>query len=75
MPAAELYIFGGAFGLPSIDAQSLAMISYLSIVSHQEYSIIECNDTGVSPTGTTLVWSRKRDHQEQGRSVIVTQLS
>ncbi|KAI1307897.1 metaxin 1 [Mortierella claussenii] len=48
---AELYIFGGAFGLPSIDPQCLAMISYLSIVSHQEYTIIECNDAGISPTG------------------------
>ncbi|GJJ78715.1 metaxin [Entomortierella parvispora] len=51
MPAAELYVFGGAFGLPSIDPQCLALISYMSIVSHQEYTIVECNDTGVSPTG------------------------
>ncbi|KFH68880.1 hypothetical protein MVEG_05684 [Podila verticillata NRRL 6337] len=47
----ELYIYGGAFGLPSIDPQCLALISYMSIVSHQEFSIIECNDTGFSPTG------------------------
>ncbi|KAG0331687.1 metaxin 1 [Podila horticola] len=50
MPA-ELYIYGGAFGLPSIDPQCLALISYMSIVSHQEFSIIECNDAGFSPTG------------------------
>ncbi|KAG0323761.1 metaxin 1 [Dissophora globulifera] len=48
---AELYIYGRAFGLPSIDPQCLALISYLSIVSHQEYTIVECNDTGISPTG------------------------
>ncbi|KAF9993775.1 metaxin 1 [Entomortierella chlamydospora] len=47
----ELYIYGGAYGLPSIDAQCLAMISYLSIVSHQEYTIVECNDPAVSPSG------------------------
>ncbi|KAF9079968.1 metaxin 1 [Mortierella sp. AD031] len=51
MPDAELYIYGGAFGLPSIDPQCLALISYLSIVSHQEYTIVECNDAGISPTG------------------------
>ncbi|KAG0352424.1 outer mitochondrial membrane transport complex protein-domain-containing protein [Gamsiella multidivaricata] len=48
---AELYIYGSAFGLPSIDPQCLALISYLSIVSHQEYTIVECNDVGISPTG------------------------
>lgn len=53
MPNAELYIYGGAFkGLPSIDPQCLALISYLSIVSHQEYTIVESNDPGISPTGT-----------------------
>ncbi|KAK5815521.1 outer mitochondrial membrane transport complex protein-domain-containing protein [Linnemannia elongata] len=51
MPNAELYIYGGAFGLPSIDPQCLALISYLSIVSHQEYTIVESNDPGISPTG------------------------
>ncbi|KAF9945782.1 metaxin 1 [Mortierella alpina] len=51
MPTAELYIYGPGLGLPSIDAQCLALISYLSIVSHQEYSITECNDTRISPTG------------------------
>ncbi|KAG0346842.1 metaxin 1 [Podila humilis] len=50
MPS-ELYIYGGAFGLPSIDPQCLALISYMSIVSHQEYTIVECNDAGMSPTG------------------------
>ncbi|KAF9938537.1 metaxin 1 [Modicella reniformis] len=48
---AELYIYGPAFGLPSIDSQCLAMMSYLSIVSHQEYTIVECNDPGISPSG------------------------
>ncbi|KAF9179097.1 hypothetical protein BGZ51_007246 [Haplosporangium sp. Z 767] len=51
MPTAELYIYGSAFGLPSIDPQCLALISYLSMVSHQEYTIVECNDAGISPTG------------------------
>ncbi|KAF9931421.1 metaxin 1 [Linnemannia zychae] len=52
MPNAELYIYGGVFkGLPSIDPQCLALISYLSIVSHQEYTIVECNDPAISPTG------------------------
>lgn len=51
----ELYIYGGAFGLPSVDPQCLTLISYLSIVSHQEFSIIECNDAGFSPTGQFFV--------------------
>ncbi|KAF9272005.1 metaxin 1 [Mortierella alpina] len=51
MPTAELYIYGPGLGLPSIDTQCLAVISYLSIVSHQEYTIVECNDTRISPTG------------------------
>ncbi|KAK3808705.1 MAG: outer mitochondrial membrane transport complex protein-domain-containing protein [Benniella sp.] len=53
---AELYIYGPAFGLPSIDPQCLAVISYLSIVSHQEYTIVECNDPGISPTGELPVF-------------------
>lgn len=57
MPNAELYIYGGAFGLPSIDPQCLALISYLSIVSHQEYTIVESNDPGISPTGTIFFLS------------------
>ncbi|KAG0209960.1 metaxin 1 [Mortierella sp. GBA30] len=50
MSSRELYIFGSAFGLPSIDPQCLAIISYMSIVA-LDYSIIECNDPALSPTG------------------------
>ncbi|KAF9584959.1 metaxin 1 [Lunasporangiospora selenospora] len=51
MTTTELYIYGGAFDLPTIDPQCMAVISYMSIVSHQQYTIIECNDPGLSPTG------------------------
>ncbi|KAF8939236.1 outer mitochondrial membrane transport complex protein-domain-containing protein [Dissophora ornata] len=51
MSTKELYIHGGAFGLPSIDPHCLALIAYLNIVSYEDYSIIECNDAALSPTG------------------------
>ncbi|KAG0005176.1 hypothetical protein BGZ79_006514 [Entomortierella chlamydospora] len=47
----ELYIFGEAFGLPSIDPQCLALIAYLNIVLPNEYTIVACNDAALSPTG------------------------
>ncbi|KAF9350697.1 hypothetical protein BGX26_011190 [Mortierella sp. AD094] len=47
----ELYIFGEAFDLPSIDPQCLALIAYLNIVLPNEYTIIACNDAALSPTG------------------------
>ncbi|KAF9558426.1 metaxin 1 [Mortierella alpina] len=51
MTARELYIFGSAFGLPSVDPQCLALIAYLSITGYEDYSIVECNDPALSPTG------------------------
>ncbi|KAG0263838.1 metaxin 1 [Mortierella polycephala] len=47
----ELYIFGRAFDLPSIDPRCLALIAYLSIVGYDNYSIVECSDAALSPTG------------------------
>ncbi|KAF9432854.1 hypothetical protein BGZ76_010236 [Entomortierella beljakovae] len=47
----ELYIFGEAFGLPSIDPQCLALIAYLNIVLPNQFIIIACNDPAISPTG------------------------
>ncbi|KAF8985805.1 hypothetical protein BGZ46_001773 [Entomortierella lignicola] len=47
----ELYIFGEAFGLPSIDPQCLALIAYLNVVLPNEYTLIACNDAALSPTG------------------------
>ncbi|KAF9179971.1 metaxin 1 [Haplosporangium sp. Z 767] len=47
----ELYIFGRAFDLPSIDPPCLALIAYLSIVGYDNYNIVECNDATLSPTG------------------------
>ncbi|KAG9324654.1 hypothetical protein KVV02_000331 [Mortierella alpina] len=51
MTSRELYIFGSAFGLPSIDPHCLALIAYLSITGYEDYSIVECNDPALSPTG------------------------
>ncbi|KAG0305866.1 hypothetical protein BGZ98_003389 [Dissophora globulifera] len=51
MVTKELYIYGSAFGLPSLDANCLALIAYLNIVSYGEYNIIACNDVALSPTG------------------------
>ncbi|KAL1914220.1 uncharacterized protein VTP21DRAFT_9673 [Calcarisporiella thermophila] len=46
----ELYVWGPALSLPSIDPASLASITYLQILGAQ-YSLIECNDPNISPTG------------------------
>lgn len=44
----ELYVWGPAFGLPSIDAQCLAAIAYLSH-SNEDYLLVATNDPAESP--------------------------
>ncbi|KAK7914792.1 hypothetical protein PG985_012495 [Apiospora marii] len=46
----ELHVWGEAFGLPSIDPECLAAISYLHhAVPRSEWSLIASNDVSVSP--------------------------
>lgn len=44
----ELYVWGPAFGLPSIDAQCLAAIAYLSH-SNEDYILLASNDPAEGP--------------------------
>lgn len=44
----ELHVWGPAFGLPSIDAQCLAAIAYLSH-SKEDYLLVATNDPAESP--------------------------
>lgn len=44
----ELCVWGPAFGLPSIDAQCLAAIAYLSH-SNEDYLLVATNDPAESP--------------------------
>ncbi|KAF9291037.1 metaxin 1 [Mortierella alpina] len=43
--------FDWGLSLPSIDPQCLALIAYLNITGYEDYSIVECNDPALSPTG------------------------
>lgn len=48
--ALELHIWGPAFGLPSIDPESLAALSYLGhVVPPGDWSLIASNDAALSP--------------------------
>ena len=56
----QLYAWSPALDLPSIDPQCLAIQCYLCILD-VEFSVIECNDPNVSPTGKkALSPSRRR---------------
>lgn len=47
----ELYTWGPAFSLPSIDPQCLAAIAYLAqVVPREEWILIASPDTTLSPT-------------------------
>jgi sorting and assembly machinery component 37 len=49
----ELYVWGPAFGLPSIDAECLAAIAYLRhCLNDGEWVLVASSDTSVSPTST-----------------------
>ncbi|KAF2270822.1 hypothetical protein CC78DRAFT_1263 [Lojkania enalia] len=46
----ELYVWGPAFGLPSIDAECIATIAYFQrIVPHAQWILISDYDTSISP--------------------------
>jgi sorting and assembly machinery component 37 len=51
----ELHVWGPAFALPSIDAQCLAAITYLTkAVPRDEWVLVASSDPSVSPTSTFL---------------------
>ncbi|KAK8016478.1 Tom37 C-terminal domain-containing protein [Apiospora rasikravindrae] len=46
----ELHVWGEAFGLPSIDPECLAAISYMGhVVPQKDWSVVASNDVSVSP--------------------------
>ena len=53
----ELHTWGPAFGLPSIEAQSLATIAYfIQSVPPSEWRLIPSGDPTVGPTSLHLVY-------------------
>lgn len=51
----HLHVWGPAFGLPSIDAECLAMIAYLhNALPTSEWRLIPSNDPAVSPSSESL---------------------
>lgn len=47
----DLHVWGSAFGLASIDAECLAIITYLhSSLSPGEWRLIPSNDPSISPS-------------------------
>ena len=56
----ELYIWGPAFSLPSIDPQCLAALAYISCRARQsdgdlQWHVIASNDTSISPSSMSTV--------------------
>lgn len=52
----DLYVWGSAFGLPSIDAECLAIITYLhNSLSSTDWRLIPSNDASVSPSRTSQI--------------------
>lgn len=51
----DLYIWGPAFGLPSIDPECLAILLYLdNALPSDSWRIIPCNDPSISPLSMHL---------------------
>ncbi|KAF7559383.1 hypothetical protein G7046_g4782 [Stylonectria norvegica] len=49
----DLHVWGSAFGLPSIDAECLAIITYLhNSLSTEAWRLIPSNDPSISPSNT-----------------------
>lgn len=49
----DLHVWGPAFGLPSIDAECLAIIAYLRHAAPSDsWSLIPSNDPAISPSRT-----------------------
>jgi len=46
-----LYVWPGKWGLPSLDPICLATILYLQLVLPGTFSILECNNPDISPSG------------------------
>jgi hypothetical protein len=50
MSSMQLYTWGPALNVPSIDPKCLAIESYLKLIK-QKYSVVKCNNPQQSPTG------------------------
>jgi len=54
--AMELYIWGPAFGLPSIDPECVAAATYLhKLLPPEQWALIAAHDAGLSPTGIIVL--------------------
>lgn len=52
----ELYIWGPAFGLPSINPECIAATTYLhKLLPPEQWVIIAAHDAGLSPTGIIIL--------------------
>ena len=47
----KLYIWPGAWGLPSIDAQSLAAALYVQLAAPGKFALVESADADSAPLG------------------------
>nr|CAG8433250.1 9551_t:CDS:2 [Entrophospora candida] len=47
----ELYTWGEALGLNSIDPKCSSIIAYLQLFVQEEWGVVECNNPNISPTG------------------------
>ncbi|KAF3933480.1 Metaxin-1 [Dactylella cylindrospora] len=53
MPPLELHIWSRGFGLPSINAECLSAVAYMSVaIPRNLWVIVESNNVGLSPTGS-----------------------
>lgn len=50
----QLYTWGAALNVPSIDPKCVVIESYLRLIK-QEYTVVKCNNPQQSPTGKTCV--------------------
>jgi sorting and assembly machinery component 37 len=50
-PAFSLYVWPGQWGLPSFDPICLATVLYLQLTLPGDFSISECNNPDISPSG------------------------
>lgn len=49
----ELHVWGSAFGLPSIDPECLAIVTYLrNSLPAADWRLIPSNDPSISPSST-----------------------
>jgi hypothetical protein len=70
MAALELHVWGPAFSLPSLDAQCLAAIAYLSqAVPRGSWRLVASSDPSLSPTRKFNL--SDMDVERNGRKILI----